>query len=595
MAFLPINATEMQKKGITKPDFVLITGDAYLDHPSIGIAVISRVLESNGFSVVILAQPDINDDNVFRQFGEPLYGFLISSGNIDSMVSHYTVAKKRRNFDYYTPNGVMGKRPDRALTVYSQKVRSLFPKSTIIIGGLEASLRRLTHYDYWQNTLKKSVLIDSKANLLVYGMADRVITEIAWALKSGLKIEDLIYIRNTCWLTKDSSILPADKVRLKSFASTLKNKNYFVENFKIINENNDYLNGKPLVEEYDELFLIQNPPDEPLTQEEIDSVYELPYEREVHPFFSAIGPVKALEEVKFSLVSSRGCFGNCNFCALAAHQGRTIQSRSKESLLREGTTITSLKDFKGYIHDLGGPTANFYQPACDKQLKQGLCRNKNCLGFKKCTNLNVSHTKYLEVLKALRSLAKVKKVFIRSGIRFDYLLADKDDEFFHELVQNHISGQLKVAPEHISNRVLAQMNKPAKEVYFKFSEKYTKLNQCYQKKQFLVPYFMSSHPGSTLEDAIELALYLKKINYHPEQVQDFYPTPFTASTCMFYTNINPFTNETVYVAKSPHEKAMQRALIQFRNPKNHKLVKEALLKAKRADLIGKGQNCLIKN
>lgn len=593
--FLPINKEEMKKRGWDYCDFVYISGDAYIDHPSFGVAIISRVLEKFNYRVCILPQPDINNNEEFLQFGTPRLGFLISSGNIDSMVNHYSVSLKRRKFDYYTPNGEMGKRPDRAVIKYSNKVRELFNHSPIIIGGIEASLRRLAHYDYWDNKVRRSILLDSKADLLLYGMGEKTIIEVADCLNSGLDIKDIIFLRNSCYKTKDPNYIPPDSIELPTYDEVLESKEKYVDHFLTIYNSTDPYTSKPLIERYKNITVVQNPPEFPFTRDELDQTYDLEYMRDYHPIYKKLGHIKAIEEVKFSLVSNRGCFGGCNFCALTMHQGRQIQSRSKESLVNEAKKIIKLPDFKGYIHDVGGPTANFYNKACKKQEKHGVCTNKQCVGYLKCNNLEVSHTDYLDILKELRSLENVKKVFIRSGIRYDYLMYDKDETFFYELVKNHISGQLKVAPEHISSNVLKNMNKPSKELYLKFVDKYHEINQKCNKNQFLVPYLMSSHPGSTLEDAIELACYLKSINHTPEQVQDFYPTPMTASTCMYYTGINPFTKEKIYVAKTKHEKAMQRALIQFKYPQNYDLVREALIKANRRDLIGNGKHCLIKD
>ncbi len=594
MPFLPLTIEEMKQYGWEQPDFIYVTGDAYIDHPSFGPAIITRILENFGYKCCIISQPDINDDNAFKTFGLPRLAFLVSSGNIDSMVNHYTVAKKRRTKDYYTPNGEMGKRPDRALIRYCEKIRQIYPETNIIIGGIEASLRRLSHYDYWSDTVKKSILLDSKADLLLYGMGEKTIVEVADALNSGLDIKDLIYIRNTVWKTKDVNILPYEHDILPSYREVVNDKMKYLESFKMqYKGTNPYLSN-PLVEKYGDTYVVQNLPEFPLTREEMDMVYELPYMRCCHPLLESIGHVPAIDEVKFSIVSNRGCFGGCNFCALTFHQGRIIQSRSKESIVNEAKLLTQDKDFKGYIHDVGGPTANFYNPSCDRQKEHGVCTSNTCLGFKPCRNLKVDHSEYLDILRAVRKLDKVKKVFIRSGIRYDYLMYDKNDEFFKEMVQHHISGQLKVAPEHIDNNVLIRMGKPSRELYDEFENKYKKLNQQFNKNQFLVPYLMSSHPGSTLKEAINLAVYLKQKKLKVEQVQDFYPTPGTASTCMYYTGIDPFTMEKVYVPKSAHEKAMQRALMQYYIPKNYDLIKEALIKANRTDLIGDGPNCLIK-
>nr|HPN61017.1 YgiQ family radical SAM protein [Bacilli bacterium] len=565
----------------------------YVDHPSFGAAIIARVLEAMGYLVAVLPQPNWRTKDDFLQFGRPRLGFLVTSGNIDSIVNHYAVSKRRRSKDYYSPGGKVGLRPDYATTVYSQIIRQLFPDSPIILGGIEASLRRLAHYDYLQNRLLPSILIESQADLLVYGMGETTIVEIADALKSGLNIADIIYVRGTVWKTTDFNRLPSDAIHLPSFAAVKKSKVSFASSFKIQYNNTDAIASKPLVEAYNDVMLVQNQASLPISRAYFDWVYELPYERHYHPGYQK--PIPAIEEVKFSLIANRGCMGSCSFCALSFHQGRIIQSRSKESLVWEAKQIIQDPEFKGYIHDVGGPTANFYIKACKKQEEQGACVDKKCLSPSKCKNLIVSHQDYLAVLRSLRGLPKVKKVFIRSGIRYDYLMYDQDETFFNELVEHHISGQLKVAPEHVSNRVLDYMQKPHIELYHQFVRKYEKLNEKYHKKQFLVPYLMSSHPGSTLEDAIELAEYLHKRHLRVEQVQDFYPTPGTLATCMYYTELDPRTMEAVYVEKNPHRKAMQRALIQYRHPNNYQLVAEALRLCRREDLIGAKPQCLIKN
>ena len=594
MPFLPLTVKEMKEYGWEQPDFIYITGDAYIDHPSFGPAIITRVLENFGYKCCIISQPDMATDKDFKRFGIPRLGFLVSSGNIDSMVNHYSVAKKRRKKDYYTPNGEMGKRPDRALIKYCHKLRSIYPNSNIIIGGIEASLRRLSHYDYWSDSVHKSILLDSKADLLLYGMGEKTIVEVADALNSGLDVKDIIYIRNTVWKTNDINLLPYEHDELPSYQEVVKDKMKYVKSFKMqYNGTNPYLSN-PLVEKYDDCFIVQNPPEFPLTRDEMDNVYNLPYMRSCHPIIENKGHVPAIDEVKFSIVSNRGCFGGCNFCALTFHQGRIIQSRSKESIIEEAKLLTKDKDFKGYIHDIGGPTANFYNPSCDKQSVSGVCTTHTCLGFKPCKNLKVDHSEYLDILRSARSVPGVKKVFIRSGLRYDYIMYDKNEEFFNELVKHHISGQLKVAPEHIDDMVLYRMNKPSRALYDKFVEKYKVLNKKHNKDQYLIPYLISSHPGSTLEAAVNLAVYLKDIGHMPEQVQDFYPTPGTASTCMYYTGIDPFHNDEVYVPKNPHEKAMQRALMQYKSPKNYDLVYEALVKTNRTDLIGYSKDCLIK-
>lgn len=594
MPFLPITIKEMEEYGWEQPDFIYVIGDAYIDHPSFGPAIISRTLENFGYKVAIIPQPDMNNHNDFKRFGKPRLAFLVSSGNIDSMVNHYSVSKRRRKKDYYTPNGEMGKRPDRALIRYSSKLRELYPETPIVIGGIEASLRRLNHYDYWDNSVRRSILLDSKADLLLYGMGEKTIVQVADALDSGLDIKDIIYIRNSVWKTKDEAYLPDNAINLPSYDEVLKDKMNYVKSFQIQYKNTDAFTGKPLVERYNNWIVVQNPPEFPLSQEEMDATYALPFMRETHPLLEAKGHVPAIDEVKFSVISNRGCYGACHFCALTMHQGRIIQSRSKDSILDEVKIISQDKNFKGYIHDIGGPTANFYHPSCDKQTEHGVCTHKECLGYNPCKNLKVDHTDYLDILKAARNLPGIKKVFVRSGLRYDYIMYDKNKEFFEELVQHHISGQLKVAPEHVDDRVLTRMGKPSRELYDQFVNEYQRINQKFNKDQYLVPYLMSSHPGSTLDAAITLAEYLRDIGHMPEQVQDFYPTPGTASTCMYYTGIDPFNNEKVYVPKDPHEKAMQRALMQYRLPQNYDLVFEALTKAGRHDLIGFGKKCLIK-
>ena len=588
--FLPINRQEMEERGWQQPDFVYICGDGYVDHPSFGAAIICRTLESHGFKVCFLAQPDWHNVEEFRQFGKPRLGFLISSGNIDSMVNHYTVAKKSRHKDLYTPGGEGFKRPDRAVIVYSQMARQAYKDANIIIGGIEASLRRLGHYDYWDDKVRKSIIIDANADLLLYGMGENSIIEVAEALDSGLEIKYLTYLDGTVFKTKHLEDAH-EPIILPSYEEICKDKVAYAKSFQIQYLNTDHYNAKTLVEPYQGWYVVQNRPNRPLTQREFDRAYSLDYNRTYHPSSKHI---PAINEVKFSLISNRGCFGSCNFCALAFHQGRVVQTRSHESILSEASKMVWDPEFKGYIHDVGGPTANFRQPACKKQQKHGACPSKQCLWPKPCSNLEVSHQDYKELLNKLKMLPNVKKVFVRSGIRYDYLMYDKDDSFFRELVQNHISGQLKVAPEHISDRVLDKMGKPRRGLYEKFVDKYYRLNEEYNKKQFLVPYLMSSHPGCTLEDAIELAEYLRDIHHQPEQVQDFYPTPGTLSTAMYYTELDPRDMSKVYVPKTAKEKAMQRALIQYRNPKNYDLVYEALIKANRKDLIGFSKKCLIR-
>jgi len=571
-----------------------VIGDAYVDHPSFGPAIISRILEANGYRVGIISQPDWKDNTSIMEYGEPKLGFLISGGNMDSMVNHYSVSKKRRKTDAFTLGGVMGKRPDYATIVYGNLIRQVYKKTPVIIGGIEASLRRLAHYDYWSNHLKRSILLDSGADLISYGMGERSIVEIADALKSGIAVGDITFIDGTVYKAKDLSSV-YDAVTLPSYEELKKDKLNYARSFYVQYCNTDPFSGKRLVESYsDHLYVVQNPPAKPLSQPEMDRVYSFPYMRTYHPSYEAAGGVPAIEEVKYSLISNRGCFGGCNFCALTFHQGRIIQTRSHESLLAEANQFIWDKDFKGYIHDVGGPTANFRAPSCEKQLQYGVCKEKQCLFPKPCRNLKVDHKDYLKLLRKLRELPNVKKVFIRSGIRFDYLMADKDDTFFRELCEHHVSGQLKVAPEHISDAVLQKMGKPENRVYEAFTEKYKKINQKLGKNQFLVPYLMSSHPGSTMKEAVELAEYLRDLGYMPEQVQDFYPTPSTISTCMYYTGVDPRTMEKVYVPVNPHEKAMQRALIQYRNPKNYDLVMEALKKAGRMDLVGYDRHCLIR-
>lgn len=592
--FLPISKEEMKQRGWEQVDFVYVSGDAYVDHPSFGHAIITRVLEAHGYKVGIIAQPDWKNKESIMVFGEPRLGFLVSSGNMDSMVNHYTVSKKRRKADAFTPGGVMGKRPDYAAVVYSNLIRQVYKKTPIILGGIEASLRRLAHYDYWSNKLKRSILLDSGADILSYGMGERSIVEIAEALDSGMAVSDITYIDGTVCKVKSLDCV-YDAITLQSYDELQKDKLNYARSFYVQYCNTDPFTAKRLVEPYGEhLYIVQNPPSKPLSQSEMDRVYSYPYMRTYHPSYEELGGVPAIEEVKYSLISNRGCFGACSFCALTFHQGRIIQTRSHESLIEEAKKFIWDKDFKGYIHDVGGPTANFRAPACEKQLTHGACKNKQCLFPKPCKNMRVDHKDYLRLLRKLRELPNVKKVFIRSGIRFDYLMADKDDTFFKELCEHHVSGQLKVAPEHISDAVLQKMGKPENSVYQAFTKKYKQINERVGKNQFLVPYLMSSHPGSTMKEAVELAEYLRDLGYMPEQVQDFYPTPSTISTCMYYTGVDPRTMKPVYVPKNPHEKALQRALIQYRNPENYDLVAEALKKAGRTDLIGFEKNCLIR-
>lgn len=592
--FLPLTRADMQERGLKQLDFVYVIGDAYVDHPSFGHAIISRLLEANGYSVGIISQPDWRDEHSIALYGRPRLGFLVSAGNMDSMVNHYSVSKKRRAKDSFTPGGVMGKRPDHATVVYCNLIRRTYRDVPIVIGGIEASLRRLAHYDYWSDSLKRSILLDSGADLLSYGMGERSILEIAQALESGLAVKDITFIDGTVFKTRDASLM-YDHIMLPSYEELKKDRVNYAKSFYTQYCNTDPFSGKRLAEPYGEnLFVVQNPPAKPLSQSEMDRVYALPYMRTYHPSYEEAGGVPAIEEVKYSLVSNRGCFGGCSFCALTFHQGRIIQTRSHESILAEANQFIWEKDFKGYIHDVGGPTANFRHMACDAQGKRGACPGKQCLYPGPCKNLKIDHSDYLKLLRKLRELPNVKKVFIRSGIRFDYLIYDKDETFFRELVEHHVSGQLKVAPEHVADKVLTRMGKPENSVYRRFAKRYRELNGETGKKQFLVPYLMSSHPGSTLKEAVALAEYLRDLGYMPEQVQDFYPTPSTISTCMYYTGLDPRTMEKVYVPVNPHEKAMQRALIQYRNPRNYELVEEALVKARRTDLIGFEKKCLIR-
>ena len=592
--FLPISRADMEAQGIAQLDFVYVSGDAYVDHPSFGHAIISRILQAHGYTVGIIAQPDFRTAESISILGEPRLGFLVSAGNMDSMVNHYSVSKKRRQTDAFTPGGVMGKRPDYATIVYCNLIRQIYKQTPIILGGIEASLRRLAHYDYWSNKLKRSILLDSGADLISYGMGERSIIEIADALNSGLSVQDITFIDGTVYKTRKREDI-YDAIELPHYEALLADKREYAKSFYTQYCNTDPFVGKRLFETYDEkLFVVQNPPAKPLSQSEMDFVYALPYQRTYHPVYEEAGGVPAISEVRFSLVNNRGCYGGCSFCALTFHQGRIIQTRSHESILAEANQMVWEPDFKGYIHDVGGPTANFRAPSCDKQLTKGVCPRKQCLFPTPCKNLKVDHKDYLKLLRKLRELPNVKKVFIRSGIRFDYLIYDEDRTFLRELCEHHVSGQLKVAPEHISNEVLEKMGKPPVEVYKRFTKAYKDMNQTLGKKQYLVPYLMSSHPGSTLKEAVELAEFLRDLGYMPEQVQDFYPTPSTISTCMYYTGLDPKTLQPVYVAVNPHEKAMQRALIQYRNPKNYELVVEALTKAGRTDLIGFEKKCLVR-
>ena len=592
--YLPMNRAEMNIRGWNQCDFVYVSGDAYVDHPSFGHAIITRLLEAHGYRVGIIAQPDWKDPESIRVLGEPRLGFFVSGGNMDSMVNHYSVSKKRRQQDSYTPGGVMGKRPDYATIVYCNLIRSVYKRIPIVIGGIEASLRRLAHYDYWSDRLKHSILIDSQADLISYGMGERSVVEIADALNSGIDVRDITFIDGTVYKTSSLDSV-YDALTLPSYSAMKADKLEYARSYYIQYSNTDPFIGKRLVEPYqDNLYVVQNPPSKPLTTEEMDAVYDLPYMRNYHPSYEEAGGVPAIREIKFSLISNRGCFGACSFCALTFHQGRIIQVRSHESLVAEAKLLTEEPDFKGYIHDVGGPTADFRSPACEKQLTKGACPGRQCLFPEPCRNLKADHSDYIELLRKLRSLPKVKKVFIRSGIRFDYVLADPSRKFLKELCQYHVSGQLKVAPEHVADKVLSRMGKPQNKVYRQFVKEYKDMNAQLGMKQYLVPYLMSSHPGSGLPEAIELAEYLRDLGYMPEQVQDFYPTPSTISTCMYYTGYDPRTMEKVYVPTNPHEKAMQRALIQYRNPKNYDLVEEALKKAGRTDLIGYDKKCLIR-
>lgn len=589
-----MSPSDLEERGITQLDFVYVIGDAYVDHPSFGHAIISRVLESHGYSVGIISQPDWKDENSVKILGKPRLGFLVSGGNMDSMVNHYFVSKKRRPTDAYTPGGEMGKRPDHAVVVYGNLIKKAYRDTPIILGGIEASLRRLAHYDYWSDSFKRSILLDSQADLISYGMGEKSVVEIADALQAGIAVRDITFIPGTVYKTKDITGI-YEGIRLPSYEQMKADKALYARSFQVQYENTDSFCEKPLIEEYPNgIYVVQNTPQEILSTQEMDTVYALPYQRTYHPSYEEKGGVPAISEIKFSLISNRGCFGGCNFCALTFHQGRTVQVRSHESLIEEAQQIIQDKDFKGYIHDVGGPTANFRHPSCDKQLVNGVCRQKQCLFPRPCKNLNADHSDYIKLLRSLRSLPGVKKVFIRSGIRFDYLLAEGKEDFLWELAKYHISGQLKVAPEHVCDTVLQKMGKPENAVYREFIQKYEAVNKKLDKKQFLVPYLMSSHPGSSLKEAVELAEYLRDEGYMPEQVQDFYPTPSTISTVMYYTGLDPRSMKPVYVCRNPHEKAMQRALIQYRNPKNYELVLEALKAAGREDLIGFDKKCLIR-
>lgn len=585
---------DMKKRGWTQADFVFVIGDAYVDHPSFGPAIISRLLERYGYKVCMIAQPDWKNDKSIDVFGRPRLGFLVCGGNMDSMVNHYSVSKKRRQKDAYSPGGQMGLRPDYATTVYCNLIRRTYKDVPIIIGGIEASLRRMAHYDYWSDKLKHSILVDSSADILSYGMGEHSMIEIAEALDSGIDVKDITFVRGTCYRTKDISGVPEDSIILPDYDSLSKDRLEYARSFYTQYINTDPYSAKTLVEGYGNRgYVVQNPPAYPLTQMEMDDVYDLPYMNNYHPIYEEAGGIPAISEIKFSLTSNRGCFGGCSFCALTFHQGRIIQTRSHESLIKEAERMTHDPDFKGYIHDVGGPTANFRHKSCAKQDKYGVCTNKQCLFPEPCRNLKVDHKDYVELLRKLEAVPGVKKVFIRSGIRFDYVVADSNDEFLKELCEKHISGQLRVAPEHVSDNVLRMMGKPQNSVYEKFIDRYKRVNAKTGKQQYVVPYLMSSHPGSTLKEAVELAEYVRDIGYMPEQVQDFYPTPSTISTCMYYTGVDPRTMKPVYVPHNPHEKAMQKALMMYRKPENYDLVKEALIKAGRQDLIGFDKKCLI--
>jgi len=591
--FLPVSKSDMKKRGWTQCDFIYICGDAYVDHPSFGHAIITRLLEAFGYKVGIIAQPDWKNKESITILGEPRLAFLVSAGNMDSMVNHYTVNKKRRHQDAFSPGGVMGKRPDYATIVYCNLIRQVYKKTPVIIGGIEASLRRMAHYDYWSDKVKRSILIDSGADIISYGMGEHSIIEIADALNAGIDIHDITFIKGTVYKTKTLDNLE-NYIELPSYDDIVNSKEMYAKSFYTQYKNTDPFTARILVEKVKEkMYVVQNPPAMPLTEVEMDDIYSLPYMRNYHPMYEKDGGIPALSEIKFSITSNRGCFGGCSFCALTFHQGRIIQVRSHKSIIDEAVQMTKDADFKGYIHDVGGPTANFRHTSCDKQLTKGVCMNRQCLFPKPCPNLKVDHSDYIKLLRELRALPGVKKVFIRSGIRFDYCMCDSDDTFINELCKYHISGQLRVAPEHISDNVLNKMGKPSNDVYESFLKRYQRINKKTGKEQFVVPYLMSSHPGSTMKEAIELAEYIRDLGYMPEQVQDFYPTPSTLSTCMYYTGLDPATMDKVYTPVSHHEKAMQRALIQYRNPENYELVKEALIKNGRTDLIGFGPKCLI--
>ena len=591
--FLPINKQDMADRGWDRPDFVYVIGDAYVDHPSFGPSIISRVLESEGFRVAILSQPDYKSADPFKEFGRPRLGFLVSAGNIDPMVAHYTVSKKKRTYDYYSPGGKAGKRPDRAVIVYCNRIREAYGDVPIIIGGLEASLRRFAHYDYWDNKVRRSILVDSRADILTYGMGEKILVRIAQLLDKGVPVKKIHDVRGTVYMTTPDDKLHFEAVGGFDYNDIKTDKKVYADAYKVQYLNQDSISGKAVTELYDGKMLVQNPPMPPLEREELDRVYSLPYMRTYHPCYEAEGGVPAIEEVRFSITHNRGCFGGCNFCALTFHQGRTVRSRSIESCVREAKLITEMPDFKGYIHDVGGPTANFRHPACEKQLKDGVCLGRRCLSPEPCKNLKADHTEYIKLLDAIKSVDGVKKVFIRSGIRYDYMLADKNPAFFKKLVTEHVSGQLKVAPEHICDNVLKYMGKPSVKVYEEFKKRYFKYCDECGKEQYIVPYLMSSHPGSTLNDALEIALYLKRNGIRPEQVQDFYPTPGTVSTVMYYTGIDPLTGRSVYCTNDYREKQLQRALLQYNRPENYKLVREAVIKCGRSELIGFGKDCIV--
>ncbi|MBW9145624.1 YgiQ family radical SAM protein [Clostridium sp. CM027] len=591
--YLPISKKDIIDRGWTELDFIIVTGDAYVDHHSFGTAIISRVLESEGYKVGIIAQPDWKDIEDFKKLGKPRLGFLVNSGNMDSMVNHYTVSKKIREKDMYSPGAKMGLRPDRATIVYCNRIREAYKNVPVVIGGIEASLRRFAHYDYWSDKVRKSMLIDSGADLLIYGMGEKQVVKIAKELNEGVDIKFITQVPGTCYVVDNIENI-CDYIEIESYKEVCRDKKKYAQAFKIQYDQQDPIRGNGIIQKHSNKYLVQNKPEMPLTREELDTVYGLPYERNYHPIYEKLGGIPAIEEVKFSLVSSRGCFGSCAFCAITFHQGRIVQSRSQNSIIEEAIQITKLKDFKGYIHDVGGPTANFRRPACDKQLKVGACIDKQCLHPSPCKNLNVDHMEYLNLLRSLRELPDIKKVFVRSGLRYDYIMADKNDTFFNELIKHHVSGQLKVAPEHVSHKVLKFMGKPAGKTYDKFREKFYKATEKIEKKQYLIPYLMSSHPGCTISSAVELAEYLRDTNYQPEQVQDFYPTPGTPSTTMFYTGLDPNTLEEVHIPKTKNEKAMQRALLQYKDPMKYDLVLSALTEANREDLIGYEPKCLIK-